>query len=310
MVQEKAFQIKIEPKMNRQTSGLLESLGKTGASALGGIGKFAGIAGIAAIIASLKVFQPVINIAKNILNMLGQFLQPIADVVILLLQPILQILKPILIIVRQIMAPFRQLAFSLSRQAGQALQAGNKAEATGLFGLSIAAIGTGISAVFAFFSKEIIKSFLDGLGEIFKVIFPFFAEKIDLGVKLGKDAIDFGVTSLITAQSFAIAKAAQAFGADVSTEFGNIVDLMNTLFIGEDNSFKSVFDTMTNVMQNSIQPELETATGNFLGALDSFIIGINNRASQINGGGTVASATRRARDNIFKRGLITSLPLL
>ncbi|KKK50320.1 hypothetical protein LCGC14_3126220, partial [marine sediment metagenome] len=94
MVQEHAFTI----KLNDQTKGLLKSL-RSPVAAAGAIAgaAFAGGKGIVELIAQLKVFQPVINMVKGIVNMLGQFLQPIADVVILLLMPILQILKPILI---------------------------------------------------------------------------------------------------------------------------------------------------------------------------------------------------------------------
>jgi len=316
MVQEKAFQIKIEPKLNRQSRSLLGSLGTaTGLSA--GIGGFAagglagGVAGL--LISQLKVFQPVISLVKGIVQMLSQFLQPITDVVILLLMPILQILKPILIVVRQIMQPFRQLAFSLSRQASQALREGDTGQAAGLFGLSIAAIGLGVEAVFAFFLKESIKGFIDAIGTLFTFIFPFLEDQINAGIKAAKDAIDFGVAALITTQAFAISKAATALGADVTKEFGNIIDTMNKLFIGDENSFKASFDSMTDAMQNDLQPKLDDALGSFLGSLGSFIDDIKAKAEAFSSSAGARSfagaATRRARDNIFQSAVIRTLPL-
>ncbi|HEC63911.1 MAG TPA: hypothetical protein ENI23_01305 [bacterium] len=300
MAIEKVFRI----KLNTDTKGLVGGLRK-GAAGSAGLGGLAGgplIAGIGLIVSQLKVFQPVVNMVKTIVNVLGQFLRPVSDVILLLLMPILQILKPILVVVRQIMQPFRQLAFSLSRQASQALQTGQPAQAASLFALSIGAIGTGVQAVLGFFVKEFTKSFLGGLGEIFKVIFPFFAGKIDEGVGLAKDAIDFGIASLITTQSFLIVKAADVLGADVSKEFSGIVSMMDKLFIGPENSFASVFNSMTDIMQDQINPSLNDAAGNFLGGLNSFVDGINQSAGRI-GSGRQGGGGRRVdlieRSNIF-----------
>lgn len=309
MVIEKAAQI----KLNKESKGLLASLGKspTTAGAAAGLG-FAGATGIASLVAGLKVFEPIVNIVKKTLDLLSQFLQPIADVILLLLMPILQILKPILIVVRQIMQPFRQLAFSLSRQAGQALREGDKTEAAGLFGLSFAALGLGVEAVFAFFTKETIKGFISSLGELFKAIFPFLSDQIDVGIKAAQDSIDFAVASLITTQAFAISKAATELGADVTREFGNIVGLMNKMFIGEDNSFKATFDALTTVMTDKLQPELDEALGNFSSSLGNFVDDINAKARGIRSGAgsAVASGARRAIDNIFQQGLIRTLPII
>ncbi|KKK65940.1 hypothetical protein LCGC14_2969100, partial [marine sediment metagenome] len=203
---------------------------------------------------------------------------------------------------------------SLSRQAGEALQEGNRAQAAGLFGLSIQAIGVGVEAVIAFFLKESIKGFITGIGELFKAIFPFFSEQIDFGIQAAKDAIDFGIATLITTQSFAIAKAAQILGADVSTEFENIIRLMNQLFIGEDNSFKATFDAMTSAMINEVNPDLNNALGGFLSSLNSFISDIKSQAASFGGGGggdgSGSAALRRATNNIFTQGIRTSLPVL
>lgn len=331
MVQEKAFQIKIEPKLNRQSSALLGSLGKagstgTGISALGATG-IAG--GIALLVSQLKVFQPVINIVKGIFQMLGQFLQPVADIIILLLRPILQILKPILIVVRQIMVPFRQLAFSLSRQAGEALREGRVADFTALTGLSLVAITTGVQAVFGFFSKEIIKSLIGSVGELLKGlidamafvfggIINFFGGDvealagiakgfIDDGIKVAKDAIDFGVASFISAQTFLIAKAAATLGADVSKEFGAVNDMLRELFIGGENSFIGTFDSLTSGFESSLGSlidvfrdklnELNSLSGG--GGGDFISRGIALGRGSTGGARIVGFDTRRSNSNIF-----------
>lgn len=291
---EKAFSIKFNPKMNGETKGLLRSLSKSAGGVAGGLGAAAGAAGpagiMAALVASLKVFEPIRKIAGQIVNMLGEFLRPISDVILLLLRPILQILRPILLVVRQIMAPFRQAAFALSRQAGQAFREGDMARGTALVGLSIAEIAVGIQAVGLFFMKEMLKTLIDSFGQLFGPLFSFFGIEIDNAVKLAKDAIDFAAGTLIAAQAFAIATAAQALGADISTEFTAQVAVLKKFFVGEDNSFSSTFKNFTDKMIDSLIPEMD-------GALNSMINSFEGAAARIRNINTQAERSERESGN-------------
>jgi len=243
---------------------------------LGGILGKVGIAsaGIAVLIGFLDAFKPIINIAKQIIKVLFEFLRPIADVILLLLMPVLQIIKPILQVVRQIMAPFRQLAFSLSRQAVQAGREGDTTAAAGLFALSFQAMGLGIQAVFGFFTKSIVDQLVDLSGFLIKQvtgvlislvgpILSFFGVNvaevitgiegfIDRGTKTLKDIMAFSFSTLISVQALGIAKAAESLGGDVSTEYQKVNDILGELFIGGENSFKSTFENMTVAFEGTL----------------------------------------------------------
>ena len=178
-----------------------------------------------------------------------------------MLAPILQILKPILQVFRQIMSPFRKLAFSLSRQAVQAQREGDTAAAAGLFGLSFTAILTGVQAVFAFLGKGIIDQIVDvsafvlkGIAGIFlnfvgpllslfgvnvDDVIDFVNGKIDSGAQIVKDGLAVGLAGIFSAQTFVIVSAAQALGADVSSEFSEVNKTLRDVFVGESNSFIS-----------------------------------------------------------------------
>ena len=266
-----------------------------------GIGLIAGgIGGIAIaaieILKQLEVFKPILTIAKGIIKVLGEFLRPISDVIVLLLLPILQILKPILLVVRQIMAPFRRLAFSLGRQAAEARAGGDTAAATGLQALSIAAIGQGVVATFAFLTQGIVTSMIDTatfilqslvgiLGTFLAPILSLFGVnadevvsflngKITEGAQIAKDSIGVGIAVVLSTQTALIVAAAAALGADVSTEFGAVNQTLGDLFVGDTNSFKSTFDDFT--------VGLETQVGNIDNALGGLIDRMKARAEEIN----------------------------
>lgn len=255
---------------SKKTGGLLSGI-------LGKVGLAAG--GIGILIALLDAFKPIVNIAKQVVKMLFEFLRPIADMVVLLLIPILQIIKPILQVVRQIMAPFRQLAFKLSREAVQAGKEGDPLAAAGLFGLSFQAIATGVQAVFGFFGKTLIDQIVDLSGFLLKQItgvlisligpiLSFFGVNvdnviisiegfIDRGTKFIKDAMGFGLATIFSLETLGIAKMAELLGADVSKEYQKVNDILGEIFIGEKSSFKSTFENMTTAFENTLLPKFD-----------------------------------------------------
>lgn len=298
MVVEKAFKIKIEPELG-QAKSFLSGLG-LGGVAKGGVAAGAGLAvggGLVQLISSLKVFDQVKKIMQQVLNVLGEFLRPIADVLVILLKPILQILRPILQVVRQIMQPFRQAAFALQRQAGEKLREGDKAGFIGLNLLALGEIGVGVNAVFAFFAKESLKALISGvteivvgltgaLAELFRPIIEFFGGNVDeMKEKMadsirgfgqaGQDAIDFAFGSLIAVQAAAIAKAAQALGGDISTEFTKQIDVLKDFFVTGDNSFAGTFNQFTGFLETEVNNNLKTS-------LDGIVERFQSAANEIN----------------------------
>lgn len=262
-----AFQdsVKNTKEAAKKTGGLLTGiLGKVGIAA-GGIGL---------LISALNTFDVLVNVVKQIVKVLFEFLRPVVDVVLLLLGPILQMLKPILQVARQIMAPFRQLAFSLSRQAVQAGKEGDTIAAAGLFQLSFQAILSGVSATMTFFSKGILDQIIDLSlflvkqisGVLIAMITPILAmfgintgevidgvnDFIDSGAKLIKDAMGFGIATIFSVETLGISKAAEILGADVSTEYQKINDMLGEVFVGGGSSFKTTFDEMTASFENTL----------------------------------------------------------
>lgn len=273
------------------TGGLLSGI-------LGKVGLAAG--GIGIIVALVEHFKPIVNLAKQIIKMLFEFLRPIADMVVLLLVPILQIIKPILQVVRQIMAPFRQLAFKLSREAVQAGKEGDPLAAAGLFALSFQAIAVGVQSVFGFFAKTLIDQIIDLSGFLLKQItgvlisligpiLSFFGVNvdnviisiegfIDRGAKFIKDAMAFGLATIFSLETLGIAKMAELLGADVSAEYKKVNDMLGEIFIGEESSFKATFESMTGAFENTL-----TSLDDVLLGPDGIVAKFQKAADDING---------------------------
>ena len=306
MVQEKAFRIKLNTDTKSLVSGLRK--GGAGAAGLGGLAGGPLIAGIGLIVSQLKVFQPVVSMVKAIVNIIGEFLRPVSDVIILLLMPILQILKPILIIVRQIMQPFRQAAFKFMNEAGKAFREGDTAKGAALTALSLAEIGLGVEAVGLFFTKEILKTMIDSFAGLFGPLLSFFGINVDDAVKVAKDSIDLAASTLIATSGARIAMIGAMLGVDISREFTSQIAMLRVLFITGDNSFISVFDSLTSGFESSL--------GSLIGVFRSKLDELNSLSNDIDlvreqsvppeFGGVASSnqgtLVRRSRNMIFVGG--------
>lgn len=84
--------------------------GEGGLASIPGMGKIGMLVGMAGI--ALSIIKPIIPMIKGIGKILGEFLRPIADVIMMLLAPILSLLRPILITFKALMAPFKQAAMT------------------------------------------------------------------------------------------------------------------------------------------------------------------------------------------------------
>ncbi len=277
---------------------------------------------VVAILAIAGSFKTVLNIAKVILKVLGEFLRPIADVIMLMLLPVLQILKPILMIVRQIMAPFRKAALQLSAEGGKALREGRTGDAAALFGLSIQTGLAGLNAVVLTLFKDVVNLIIIGIGEFVKVIvdtvltgFAFVvgifssgaAKKllefrdnvlvgIDETVENITDTIDGAVAVMIGVQAKVITELAEKFGVDLKDTFlPDVVKVIENVVVDGDNSIWAAFrDNLIN-FENEVGGAVDTAFGNVvnrvkakLAELDASIAqqksSFSSRVSRIIGG--------------------------
>jgi hypothetical protein len=102
-----------------------------GGSSIGGKGGGAGgvamllgkVAAIAKIVTDIFwAFKPVISVISQMMKMIGLFLQPIAEAIILIIRPLMEMLKPVVLIFKTMMAPFmnivRQASSLMSKQGG------------------------------------------------------------------------------------------------------------------------------------------------------------------------------------------------
>lgn len=306
-----AFNIPLKFKLDAEAKRFIEEIkldvsgpkgGGGGLGAIAGLGVIAGgigliATGIIEIVKKLDVFKPVMALVGSVIKILGEFLRPISDVIILLLMPILQILRPILLVVRQIMQPFRQAAFALSRQAGEARAAGDTGTANILLGLSLQEITLGVQAVFGFFTVSLIQNITSVLGEITKLIanllINLFAPilqvfgvdvealsadmgaMIDSGVKAINDFAGVAIASFILIQQGLITKAAENVGGNIQKEFGLVKDTLNDTFVGENNSFKSVFEDLATGIQGSFN-NIDSAMGSFVDGLERTAVRIRS----------------------------------
>ncbi len=108
----KSSSVEVETKSSGTTSkggsggGMLSEM-------LGNVtGMFTKIIGPIAIIAAMaNVLKPALKTGFQIVKLLTEFLRPIGEVIMVLLQPILSMIRPMLIVFKSLMAPFRQIAF-------------------------------------------------------------------------------------------------------------------------------------------------------------------------------------------------------
>lgn len=92
--------------------------GKTGGT-LGALSKLIAVVGV--VVNLLWSFKPVITLLSQLAKMIGLFLQPIAETLLLIIKPIMTMLKPIVMAFRNMMAPFmdiiRQASILMNKQA-------------------------------------------------------------------------------------------------------------------------------------------------------------------------------------------------
>ena len=143
-----------------------KSLG--GSSSLGILGIIGKLALVGKLLMDMfYVFKPVLNILSQIAKMLGMFLQPIAEVMVILLRPILILLRPILMAFRLMMQPFMKLIQQAGMDMAQAAATGDT-KAVGAFGSFI--VGTLFKPLFLIMANELGKVLLDAIGFLSKVI--------------------------------------------------------------------------------------------------------------------------------------------
>lgn len=118
------YVIRIVPESVSDSSKGGSSGGSSGLGGLGGkLGAILAVAGVA-----LSILKPMMPMIKGLGKMIGEFLRPIAEVIMMLLAPILSLMRPILITFKALMAPFKQAAMTgiaaAQKLIGQGMQLG------------------------------------------------------------------------------------------------------------------------------------------------------------------------------------------
>jgi len=150
------------------TGGESTGAGVSGKGSLGVLGMIGKLAIIGKLLTDmLYVFKPVLSMLSQIAKLIGMFLQPIAEVMVILLRPILILLRPILMVFRLMMQPFMKLIRQAGVDMAQAAAEGNTG-AVMAFGNFI--IGTLIKPLVLILANELGKVLLDGIGLLSKVI--------------------------------------------------------------------------------------------------------------------------------------------
>lgn len=113
-------------------SGMFESLGDIGKK-FGSLLKMAGkIAGaVFAVVSLASAFSAVFDMLSKLTKMVGQFLRPIADTFMVLIQPVFSLLRPILKTLQTLMQPFRKAAMKGMAAANQLISKGMKMQMEG-----------------------------------------------------------------------------------------------------------------------------------------------------------------------------------
>lgn len=233
--------------LGRGTESAAESSGGSIGIGLGGLGKAAGLGALAgggalgAITFLLEQFKPLVAMVRNIGMLLSQFLRPIGEFVLYLLQPIVMMLRPLLVLFNAIFAPYRRAAAQLSANSSRAFAEGDEARGFALAGLSAMTILKPISDMLLEIQEGVLKVAVEGVGSFLKgavvivtqalsFLAGIFSEQTSLRISaLGGAAvglidhqvtavqmgIDHGFDVLKDSANNSIMKAAKSLGVDV-----------------------------------------------------------------------------------------------
>lgn len=92
-----------------------EAEGQKGVASMGGVkgilgtlGKIAG--GIGILVSLAGVFEKPMSMIGQVVKSIGEFLRPISDIFVMLIQPIMSMLRPLLMVLNALMRPFKEAA--------------------------------------------------------------------------------------------------------------------------------------------------------------------------------------------------------